>query len=608
MKFPHRSPCVIAMRCRLPSRDSRARRGKRAAWGPAAVCAMAFALLAGPAQAELFMSSPITIANPGGPIRVRTADLNADGIVDVMVVNSTGNSVSVYLGTGGGAFQPRTNYPVGAGPTDMEVLDINNDGKLDLVILDTAGNSVSVLRGNGNGTFAPAETYPVGINPTRMTTFKSSSSNLGRIVTVNTGSNSISYLVVQGNGSFGTTVNFPVGSAPNYVLNSDLDGDGISEFIVSNGGDGTITVVTRNPATGVLANGVSYSVGINPTGIASGDGNGDGKRDIIVTNAGSNTISVLFGNGDRTLQSALTFGTGPNPQQVVTADLDGDGLTDAVVRNGDGSYTVFLSKPDSTAVTYDAGGASSGFGMDVFDFDGDGKLDILGALNNDGRFSILPGNGNGTFGQARVFAAGAGPANRWSRNDLSGDGRLDLAIANTAANTISLLLQVPVPPTLGIVTEFYNTPLDNYFITADPNEAAAVDSGAAGPGWARTGGAFNFNSGGNTYVCRFYGSINPGPNSHFYTVSSSECSGLKALQAATLPTQKRWNFESLDFVSTVPVNGACPTGTVPVYRAYNNGFTRGVDSNHRITVNQAGIAAVVARGWVSEGVVMCAPS
>jgi hypothetical protein len=47
---------------------------------------------------------------------------------------------------------------------------------------------------------------------------------------------------------------------------------------------------------------------------------------------------------------------------------------------------------------------------------------------------------------------------------------------------------------------------------------------------------------------------------------------------------------------------------VPVYRAYNNGFARGVDGNHWITVNQAGIAAVVARGWVSEGVRMCAPS
>lgn len=45
----------------------------------------------------------------------------------------------------------------------------------------------------------------------------------------------------------------------------------------------------------------------------------------------------------------------------------------------------------------------------------------------------------------------------------------------------------------------------------------------------------------------------------------------------------------------------------PVHRAYNNGFARNVDSNHRITPSLAAIADVVKRGWVSEGVVMCAP-
>ena len=133
-------------------------------------------------------------------------------------------------------------------------------------------------------------------------------------------------------------------------------------------------------------------------------------------------------------------------------------------------------------------------------------------------------------------------------------------------------------------------------------------SGAAGPGWARTGSQFNFKSGGNAYVCRFYGSISPGPNSHFYTVSQAECDALKAQQASTPATQKRWNFESLDFVSTVPgAGGTCPAGTLPVYRAYNNGFTRGVDSNHRITGSLAGIQQAVARGWSNEGVVMCSP-
>ena len=156
------------------------------------------------------------------------------------------------------------------------------------------------------------------------------------------------------------------------------------------------------------------------------------------------------------------------------------------------------------------------------------------------------------------------------------------------------------------VLEFYNTNLDHFFITADASEAAAIDNGSAGPGWSRTG--YNFKSGGNTAVCRFYGSQSPGPNSHFYTVDASECAYLKQLQASTPDTEKRWNFESLDFDSTPPLNGACPGGTQPVYRAYNNGFTRDIDSSHRITGSLTALQEVVTRGWRDEGMVMCAPN
>ncbi|CAN5433645.1 hypothetical protein BH11PSE11_BH11PSE11_22640 [soil metagenome] len=156
------------------------------------------------------------------------------------------------------------------------------------------------------------------------------------------------------------------------------------------------------------------------------------------------------------------------------------------------------------------------------------------------------------------------------------------------------------------VVEFYHPTLDHYFITANLNEAAAIDAGSAGPGWIRTGNSFK--SGGSSAVCRFYGSQSPGPNAHFYTISASECDGLKQLQANTPATQKRWNFESLDFLSTAPANGICPSGTLPVYRAYNNGFARGVDSSHRITSSASAIQEVVARGWINEGVVMCAPN
>jgi len=160
------------------------------------------------------------------------------------------------------------------------------------------------------------------------------------------------------------------------------------------------------------------------------------------------------------------------------------------------------------------------------------------------------------------------------------------------------------------VVEFYNTSLDHYFITTDPGEAVAIDSGNAGTAWVRTGNSFK--SGGNASVCRFYGSQSPGPNSHFYTGDPGECYDLKQLQASTPDTERRWNFEGLAFVSTPPTiegtNRTCPTGTTPVYRAYNNGYTRGVDSNHRITSSLAAIQEVVSRGWSDEGIVMCAPN
>ena len=184
----------------------------------------------------------------------------------------------------------------------------------------------------------------------------------------------------------------------------------------------------------------------------------------------------------------------------------------------------------------------------------------------------------------------------WLGNDT-------LVAATFGSGMVRAIVAVSVPNT---VVEYYHPVLDNYFITADPNEQAAVDRGAAGAEWRRT--SITFKAGGPTLVCRFYGSQSPGPNSHFYTADAAECAELKRLQAITPASQKRWNFESNDFNTTSAANGGCPAGLVPVLRAYNNGFSRGIDSNHRITTNPAAITEVVGRGWVSEGVVMCAPS
>jgi hypothetical protein len=155
------------------------------------------------------------------------------------------------------------------------------------------------------------------------------------------------------------------------------------------------------------------------------------------------------------------------------------------------------------------------------------------------------------------------------------------------------------------VVEFYNTTLNHYFVTANPDEASAIDGGAAGPGWARTGAAWK--SGGPARVCRFYGSPDvdavtqkrKGPNGHFYTISADEC--------AIVKDDAGWKFESYDFSGwPLAADGSCAAGTIAVKRAYNNRFAVN-DSNHRYTTSDAIYNQMLASGWSGEGAVFCAP-
>lgn len=212
---------------------------------------------------------------------------------------------------------------------------------------------------------------------------------------------------------------------------------------------------------------------------------------------------------------------------------------------------------------------------------------------------------SGSYSPATMITLSANAAAGWVFSGWNGDcsgfeTTCILRMSQTRNVTANFMIE-NAPP----VVEFYNAVMDHYFITADINEAATLDSGGAGPGWSRTG--LSFKPGGDTPVCRFYGSVTPGPNSHFYSAIADECNFLKLLATTTPAGQPRWNFEGYAFATSLPANGLCPVRTVPVYRAYNNGFLLGKDSNHRITSNADAIQQVVARGWKYEGIVMCAP-
>ena len=177
-----------------------------------------------------------------------------------------------------------------------------------------------------------------------------------------------------------------------------------------------------------------------------------------------------------------------------------------------------------------------------------------------------------------------------------GAGMLDAGAALSAlARNAS-----PVP-----VVEYYWAARDHYFITANPAEIAALDASPPG-GWVRTGqsfGAYAQATGISSRACRFY--IPPlYGDSHYFSASPDECAGVLVKFPALLEETTNAFYIDLPDLAT----GACPAGTSPVYRLYNNR----ADVNHRYTTSLAIRTQMLAKGYLPEGygltgVAMCAP-
>jgi len=160
---------------------------------------------------------------------------------------------------------------------------------------------------------------------------------------------------------------------------------------------------------------------------------------------------------------------------------------------------------------------------------------------------------------------------------------------------------VPEAPRAGetLVTEFYNTDLNHYFMTPYLAEANGILAGAAGPGWMRTEIDFNaWQDGAATGVpmCRFYGTPGRGPNSHFFTAEAAEC--------AAVMRDPGWTFEGLTMRVVPAVGGVCALDSIPVFRVYNNRYAFN-DSNHRYTTSRMTREQMKSRDWVDEGTVFC---
>ena len=190
--------------------------------------------------------------------------------------------MSIYLGNGHGGFSKPVTYDAGLEPTGLTVADINGDGIPDLLIGNAYGDLL-ILQGNGDGTFRPYREadQSVALAVADLTgngkpDFIYADQGLDRVV-VQYGTSQTTVLGDQATGLL----------SPGAVKLADLNGDGIPDLIVANSGSNNVLVY---PGLGngqfgpALNGGHGFFAGTNPTGIAVANLNG--QPDLIVANSG----------------------------------------------------------------------------------------------------------------------------------------------------------------------------------------------------------------------------------------------------------------------------------------------------------------------------------
>jgi hypothetical protein len=291
-------------------------------------------------------SSQATLTVGYGPITVVAADVNGDGLPDLISVNETDNTLTVLTNNGGGGFGSNATIAVGNEPIGLVAIDINSVGKLDLICSNFKDNTLTVLTNNGRGVFGSNATLNVGTGPYCLVAADVNGDGRPDLICNNETDSTLTVLTNNGSGGFGSNATLTVGLTPDCVRVADVNGDGRPDLISVNWGAGTMTVLTNDGRGGFCFN-ATLTVGSYPSSVAVGDFNGDGRVDLICANTpgggipGTLTVYTNNGSGVFGYNGTLTVGSIPN---VFAADLTGDGKMDLITPNfWDDTITVLLN-------------------------------------------------------------------------------------------------------------------------------------------------------------------------------------------------------------------------------------------------------------------------
>jgi FG-GAP-like repeat/Abnormal spindle-like microcephaly-assoc'd, ASPM-SPD-2-Hydin/FG-GAP repeat len=235
-----------------------------------------------------FQSSTFLPGDGGDPICV--GDFNGDGIPDIAIGNfGEDNNAEVFLGRGDGTFAKGMVYSAGQSEVlSISAADLNGDGVLDLVVGGNLG--VSILLGNGNGTFGKPTTY-LSVQTYGTATVADFNGD-GKPDIAITDGNTISAMLGYGDGTFAPVTAFEGGPGNFNLTVGDFNGDGAMD--IATAAQGYITQTAGAAFVGLQTNGpaVLFSVGelqyltLQPEGVPSP------AQPVTLTNTGKEVLDL----------------------------------------------------------------------------------------------------------------------------------------------------------------------------------------------------------------------------------------------------------------------------------------------------------------------------
>lgn len=387
---------------------------------------------AGSASAFRYYASTLAFSQLSGRINPQNfnnarvpllGDFNNDGIPDLIATWISNGNYNTYLNSGGGGFVNVRNdntSPSNLGTQKGTVVDLDGDGNQDMLIADESGTWQYNL-GNGSGSMVSRgqNFYQVCSGQNAPTPIRLSNNMYPDVAIVCINNNQVRIWNTQYSGGnqgsiFGGTNNgasviLNTPASPQHLMVTDLNKDGKQDLVVLASGNNVATLTWYLSQGTTLPSGGSGTAGTNnnnqnPYWGRCGDLNGDTFPDCVVADLSTNTVRTFLNDGaGNLLAPKATGGTvpvGQEPREVNLVDINGDGFLDLLVASrqlsnfqiipgrGDGTFGNIVAADGRLLVGASTIGTAScrfGWSIQTADFDADGRLDAVASCEQNDR-------------------------------------------------------------------------------------------------------------------------------------------------------------------------------------------------------------------------------